>query len=405
MLSFGTALSTAPDHQAAIGEALPAALDTLDGPAHLVACFFSMDHADAAEGIALGLSERSGTAEIIGCTGQGIIAGGREVERGPALVVWAAHLPGVSVETFHLAVHDLNGEAMAVAGWPPLDPGRQPGVVLLPDPFSFPTEAFLDRLDEERPGLTVLGGMVSGAFQPGRHRLLSGLEVHESGAVGAALVGPVELRTVVSQGCRPIGRPFVVTKGEANLVEELGGKAAVDRLRETLEDLEPREQALLRLGGLQVGQVINEHKAEFERGDFLIRQLAGADTATGAIAVGDTVELGQTMQFHLRDADAADEELALMLAPVASWDPKGALLFSCNGRGSRFFGVPDHDAAMVQDATGSVPTAGFFAQGELGPVGGRNFLHGYTASLAVFCEPSVPVAALPALAEDEQEPA
>ena len=404
MLSFGAAVSTAPDHQAAIDEALPAAVATLDGPPDLLACFFSMNHAEAADGIALALSERGGTASIIGCTGQGVIAGGREIERGPALAIWAAHLPGVTVETFHLAVHELEGEGLAVAGWPATDPGRQPGVVLLADPFSFPAEAFLERLDETRPGLAVLGGMVSGAFQPGRHRLIAGLEAHDGGAVGATLVGPVEVRTVVSQGCRPIGRPFVVTRGEANLVHELGGRPAVDRLRETLADLDARDQALLRLGGLQVGQVIDERKAEFERGDFLIRGLAGVDPEGGAIEVGDTVELGQTMQFHLRDANAADEELALMLAPVPAWEPKGALLFSCNGRGERFFGAPDHDAAMVAEATGAVPTAGFFAQGELGPVGGRNFLHGFTASLALFCEPPVAVAALPALEEETPAP-
>jgi small ligand-binding sensory domain FIST len=195
---------------------------------------------------------------------------------------------------------------------------------------------------------------------------------------------------VVSQGCRPVGTPFAVTRGEGNIVHELGGRSAVDRLRQLLAALDPREQALLRGGGLQVGQVIDEHKASFERGDFLVRGLLGIDQESGSIAVGDSVEVGQTLQFHVRDAASADEDLELLLAPVPSWRPRGVLLFSCNGRGRRFFGEPDHDAAKVAAATDRVPTAGFFAQGELGPVGGRNFLHTFTASMAVFCEAGDP---------------
>jgi small ligand-binding sensory domain FIST len=215
--------------------------------------------------------------------------------------------------------------------------------------------------------------------------------VHDGGAVGVALVGPVEVRAVVSQGCRPVGSPFAVTSGQGNVVHELGGRPAVDRLRQMLAALDPREHELLRGGGLQVGQVIDEHKASFDRGDFLVRGLLGADPETGSIAVADSVEVGQTLQFHVRDAASAHEDLELLLAPVTGWEARGVLLFSCNGRGRQFFGEPDHDAARVAAATGEAPMAGFFAQGELGPVGGRNFLHTFTASMAVFCEPREPV--------------
>src|SRR5215213_2069996 len=404
MLTFGAAISTAPDHAQALDEVIPAALEQLGGTPDLVVCFFSMEHADAAGGIALSLSERTGTANILGCTAQGVIGDGREVEGEPGLAVWLARLPGVEVRPFGLRVLPLE---VGIGGWPDLPDGDQASVLLLADPFTFPADSFLERLNAEQPGLPVIGGMVSGSTEPGRHRLLNGTEVIDGGAAGVALIGPVDLRAVVSQGCRPVGAPFAVTRGEGNVVHELGGQPAVSRLRQMLAALDPREHELLRGGGLQVGQVIDEHKASFDRGDFLVRGLLGADPETGSIAVADTVEVGQTLQFHVRDAAAAHEDLELLLAPVAAWRPRGVLLFSCNGRGRGFFGEPDHDAARVAAATAEAPMAGFFAQGELGPIGGRNFLHTFTASMAVFCEPRDPVPALDRAAEElpEDEPA
>ena len=394
MLTFGAAISTASDHTRALDEVIPAALGQLGGSSpDLVVCFFSMEHADAAPGIALSLSERAGTSAIIGCTAEGVIGGGRELEEEPGLAVWMATLPGVAVQPFALRVLPLD-DGVGISGWPDLPAGERASVLLLADPFSFPADSFLERLNAEQAGLPVVGGMVSGATEPGRHRLICGTEVLDGGAVGVALVGPVDIRAVVSQGCRPVGAPFAVTRGEGNVVHELGGRPAVDRLRQMLAGLDQHEQELLRGGGLQVGQVIDEHKASFDRGDFLVRGLLGADPETGSIAVADSVEVGQTLQFHVRDAASADEDLQSLLAPVARWRPRGVLLFSCNGRGRGFFGEPDHDAARVTAATDAAPMAGFFAQGELGPIGGRNFLHTFTASMAVFCEPREPAPAL-----------
>jgi small ligand-binding sensory domain FIST len=403
MLTFGAAVSTSPDHAQALDEVIPAALGQLGGPPDLVVCFFTMEHADAAAGIALSLSERTGTSAILGCTAQGVIGDGREVEEEPGLAVWMARLPGVDVRPFALRVLPLD-DGVGIGGWPDLPEDDRASVLLLADPFTFPADSFLERLNQEQPGLPVLGGMVSGAREAGRHRLLSGTELLDAGAVGVALVGPVDIRAVVSQGCRPVGSPFAVTRGEGNIVHELGGRSAVDRLRQMLAGLDQHEQELLRGGGLQVGQVIDEHKASFDRGDFLVRGLIGADPETGSIAVADSVEVGQTLQFHVRDADAADEDLELLLMPVSRWRPRGVLLFSCNGRGRGFFGEPDHDAARVAAATDAAPMAGFFAQGELGPIGGRNFLHTFTASMAVFCEPHDPIPALDRAAA-EQPPA
>jgi small ligand-binding sensory domain FIST len=401
MFGFGAAASTAADHQQALDEVVPAVLGQVGERPDLVVCFFSMDHAEAAAGISLGLSERMGTATIIGCTAGGVISGRRELEDSPALSVWAARLPGVQATPFALDLIELAG-GYGVSGWPELDPAAAADVLLLPDPYSFPADSFIRRLNQEQPRTRVIGGMASGANAPGEHRLLLGPGALAAGAVGVAITGPVEIRTVVSQGCRPIGSPFTVTRGEGNLIQELGGRPALERLRELIVGASPTDQALL-VGGVQMGRVIDEHKLRFERGDFLIRSLIGVEESSGALAIGDQVEVGQTLQFHVRDATAASEELELLLAPVPNWDPQGALLFSCNGRGRRFFNEPDHDAGRVAEATGDAPMAGFFAQGELGPVGGQNFLHGFTASMALFRGPTEPVGAEQA-AEETEEP-
>jgi small ligand-binding sensory domain FIST len=202
------------------------------------------------------------------------------------------------------------------------------------------------------------------------------------GTSGVAISGGVAVRTIVSQGCRPTGRSFVVTRAEGNVIQELAGQPALRRFEEVMHHADPRDRRLVR-DGLFVGIVIDEYKEEFERGDFLIRPVLGADPRTGALAVGDYVEVGRTVRFQVRDAESADEDLRTMLAGVRD-RPAGALLFTCNGRGSRLFGVPDHDVSAIRDALPALPVAGFFCNGEIGPVGGRNFLHGFTASVAFF---------------------
>ena len=187
-------------------------------------------------------------------------------------------------------------------------------------------------------------------------------------------------RQSVSQGCRPVGRPFVVTKSEQNVVYELAGQPALERLQE-LVALSSDDERELMARGLHLGLVVDEHKAEFERGDFVVRNVMGADRQSGAIAVGAVCDVGATVQFHVRDAATADEDLRAL---VGGHDAEAALLFTCNGRGTRLFGTPDHDAGVVSDAFDGAPLAGFFCAGELGPIGGRNFLHGFTASVVLF---------------------
>jgi small ligand-binding sensory domain FIST len=270
-------------------------------------------------------------------------------------------------------------DGTAVTGWPELD--HDPGtLVLLTDPYSFPTDGFLRQLGEIRPELKVIGGAASAARGPGGNRLVLGDRVESTGAVGVLMDG-VEVNTVVSQGCRPLGRPFVVTRAERNRVQELAGQPALSRLQDCATEASDEDRELIR-HGLHVGLVVNEHKMEFGRGDFLVRNVIGADPDTGTLAVGDEVGVGRTVQFHVRDATAADEDLRALLTGVD--DAAAALLFTCNGRGRAFFGESHHDAAVVDRLLGPLPAAGAFCAGEIGPVGGRNFLHSYTASLALF---------------------
>jgi len=239
--------------------------------------------------------------------------------------------------------------------------------------------------------------MASASHEPGGNRLIFGDQVHAGGAVAVLIHGAIRVHSVVSQGCRPIGRPMIVTKADRHIIHALGGRPALDQLHELFASLSPDEQRVVQ-SGLHMGVVTNEYQDRFERGDFLVRNVIGADKDSGAIAVGDYVRVGQTVQFHVRDAATADEDLRELLAGVQplgcatgagqaeARTPAGcgALLFTCNGRGTRMFEGPDHDAGALRQILGDMPVAGFFAAGEIGPVGGEHFLHSFTATIAVF---------------------
>jgi small ligand-binding sensory domain FIST len=384
-MRIAAALSNDPDTLKAARLAVDRALDELGEAPSLVFAFHSPHHLGRIEEAAAEIIPPIGDAALLGCTTQAVIGDGREVEEGPALSVWAAALPGVRIEPFSLTVED-GPEGPAVLGMPLLGPESR-AIILLGDPFSFPVQV-LARIDEELPGLPVIGGMASGGMTPGRHALMAGPTVVDSGAVGAVLSGELAVETVVAQGCRPIGAPYVVTAGEQNVIRELAGKPPLERLRTVLTGL-PAEDRVRAQQGLHIGLAIDEYKAELGQGDFLIRNVIGGDPDTGAIAVGDYVHVGQTVQFHVRDAEAADEDLTAMLdRRLASLQGTtvGALLFTCNGRGLHLFGTPDHDVQTVRSKLGPLPVAGMFCGGEVGPVGGRTFLHGFTASIALFVE-------------------
>jgi small ligand-binding sensory domain FIST len=376
---YAAALSLHPTPVEAVGEVAGELLERFDGDRpDLLVAFASPHHTGAFEDIAGGLRKVLEPDVMIGCTAVAIAGGGREIEEAPALSVFGARLGAGRVDVLELDAMQTD-DGFVILGWPD-DVAPRGTLLTLADPYSFPVPEFLRLVNEQVPELTVIGGLASAAAGPGGNRVVADHHVGTTGAVAALLSEDVPVRPVVSQGCRPIGQAFTVTRSEHNLVHELAGLAAVRRLQDLVLAADDTERELMRQG-LHLGVVVDEHRPEFGRGDFLVRNLLGVDQDSGAIAVGDRLQIGQTVQFQVRDADAADEDLRVLLEPVSG---EAALLFTCNGRGIRFFGSADHDASVVEEQLGRVPLAGAFCAGEIGPIGGRNFLHGFTASVAVF---------------------
>jgi len=376
-------LSTAGEAHVGGREAALEASSALGGASvDLAFAFLSPDHGRTGGDAAEAVDDVLAPTHLVACVAQGVVGGTTEVETGPAVSVWAASLPGADVEPFHAWAIDTD-EGVGIVGFPELDGAAL--LTLLADPYSFPTPPLLGRLNEEYPEVPVVGGLaVAGGTEEAQTFVVDGNE-HEGGAAGAVL-RHVAVRTVVSQGCAPIGRDAVVTNAEGNVVHELAGAPAVERLRDELEAL-PVERRHQAAQGLLAGLVIDENKPSYERGDYLMRGLLGLDEESGALAVGELVRVGQTLRFHVRDAAAADEDLREVLdGALSGTTPAGALLFTCNGRGRGMFGVADHDARALTRALDGGGVAGFFCGGEIGPVGGRSFLHGFTATAAVFLD-------------------
>jgi small ligand-binding sensory domain FIST len=360
---------------------------TLHGTVPDLACVFvtGSDHA-AVEAALLLAAERVGARTTIGCSAYGVIGSGQAAEAATSVSIWAAYLPGVRVRAFHLEVL-RTVDSIAVVGMPEQRADDVVAVVLA-DPWSFPADGFVAQSSDALPGLPMVGGLAFGSRGAGSVRLLLDGHAIERGAVGVLLGGlsdsGVGLRTLVSQGCRPIGPAMTVTAAEGNVILELAGVPALDKLRAVLAALPGREQALV-TGGLQIGVAVDEYAEGQEQGDFLIRGIVGSDDVRGGLAVGDIVDIGRTVRFQVRDADAASADLASMLVRFRAsrvLDPvEGALLFSCNGRGRAMFGDARHDVRLVASELGARAVAGFMAAGEIGPVGGRNHLHGFSASM------------------------
>ena len=387
-LAFASALSTNPHSLAALDEVVALAQEQLPAEPTLALLFLSANHIAAANEIASKLCTQLGTENVIGCSGESIVGVGTEIEMASAMSLWVASLPRTTVLPMRLEFVRA-AEGGTIVGWPDELPDVWPAgsaLLTLGDPFTFPPELLLERINEDQPAVSVIGGMASAATQPGENCLMFGSKVYRDGAVAVLVHGDVAIRSIVSQGCRPIGEHFVITKAERNVIQELGGVPAYQRLIEVYATLATHEQEMLRRG-LHVGRVVCEYQDKFEQGDFLVRNVMGVDQESGAIVLGDYVRPGQTVQFHVRDADTADGELKQMLATMKhapEAEPRAALLFTCNGRGTRLFPEPNHDAEAIGVALGNSPLAGFFAAGEMGPIGGKNYLHGFTASIAVF---------------------
>ncbi len=347
---------------------------------------FGPEYPDLVEGIYKTINCRN----LLGCTAEGVIGPTAEIENQPAIALWAARLPDVSISPFVMDQHDLvtleeHGGLCEVAG---VCSDDCPSFIILPDPFSIDIQECLDVLDSSFIASTVVGGMASGASEAGQNRLFLNDQTFRQGLVGVSLTGNLRVDSIVSQGCRPVGRPYVITSVRENLINELGGRPAVSVLQELYSSVDERDQESMRRG-LHLGYIPDENQDESGQGTFLVRNMLGI-TEDKAIAIGAYFRPGQTVQFHVRDAQSATDELNDLLTNYSSnyhGQVAGALLFDCNGRGRSFFNQRDHDIRIVNQLLPDCQTAGFFAQGEIGPIGGHTFVHGFTGSLAFFSQP------------------
>ncbi len=386
---FADGLAVGSDLVEVAERAVRQALSRLGGEADLVCFFICGDDPDDVARAGQRAMRLAPDANVIGCSATGVIGDGQGVELTPAVSAWAARLGEARLTTF--ALETLNAEdKFVVVGLPERSPDDHVAI-LLADPYSFPTDAFVERSAEVLGELPLIGGLANGMHGRGSVRLFADGEIYTEGAIGVLISGAVRVGTVVSQGCRPIGPSMVVTRAEDNLLLELAGQPALARLEDIVSDLDEDDRELV-ASGLQIGVAIDEYAERHERGDFLIRGVIGIDPEREAVAIGDVVEVGRTVRFQVRDAATADEDLYDLLDAHREEFGRvdGALLFSCNGRGSAMFGSADHDPVALRDTLGPVGMAGFFAAGEVGPVGGHNHVHGFTASVLVFSATTPP---------------
>jgi small ligand-binding sensory domain FIST len=391
-MKWASTLSRRPAVVDAFAEAAEALERQLAGhPPDLLLAFASPHHAPDCPQVPLLADRRFPGALLVGCTGGGVIGGAREAEDGPALSLTAAALPGVRISKFHLEMTSLPAGGDA-APWRSLcgaRPEERPNFLLLADPFTMDSQALVAGLDGAYRGAPKFGGLASGGRRPGENRLLLGAEVHRSGAVGVAFSGALAVETVIAQGCRPIGKPMLVTRCRGGLLQEVDQGTPVRVLTELYRSLPERDRELVQTS-LFLAIDMREDRIEYDPSEFLVRNIIGADDESGSLAIGAEIRPMQVVQFALRDARTAEEDLQRMLErnrqAAVGGTPAGALLFSCLGRGAGLFGRPDHDTELFQEKLGPAPLGGFFCNGEIGPVGGTTFLHGYTSAFAIFRE-------------------
>jgi small ligand-binding sensory domain FIST len=358
------------------------------GPISLALAFVTPHFADYYPRLNELVSQYLEPGTFLGCSGGGVIGGGEEVERTPAVTMVAARLPDVRLTPFHLSgpLPDLDEPPDAWERLVGVRAQEEPHFVLLADPFSGRPEDLLAGLDYAFPNSSKIGGLASGATSAGLNALFLDGEVFTEGTIGVALSGDVVVDTVVAQGCRPVGELMRVTRCEGNLLYELDDKPAFEVLQGLFSALDQRDRYLASTA-LFVGVLMDEFREEPRVGDFLIRNLIGADPRRGAVAVGEYLQEGMRVRFHLRDAEASAEDLHAVLKGYEKTPPEalsGALLFSCLGRGEGLYGRPNFDTGVFREHLGDVPVGGFFCNGEIGPVGGNTFLHGYTSSFGLF---------------------
>jgi small ligand-binding sensory domain FIST len=390
-MKWASAISRQTPLEGAILECVASLRQQLgEAPAHLAATFVSPHYQEEYEQLPQLVRQGLDAPLVFGCSGGGVIGSGLEVEQQPAVSITAGSLPDVEMVGVHLdsdKLPDLDAGPQAWYDLVKVVPGQIPQFVLLADPFSFPVQNLLMGLDFAFSKSAKIGGLASGAQQQGQNALFLGDQVYRSGAIGIALHGNIAVDTVVAQGCRPIGKPMRITQCRRNMLLELDGQPPLVILRDMFQSLGQRDRELMR-NSLFLGVVMDEFMDTPKQGDFLIRNVVGMDERTGVLAIGELLKEGQLVQFHLRDAQTSTEDLTAVLERYSVDNREnqiqGALLFSCLGRGQHLYGRPNHDSELFRHTLGPVPLGGFFCNGEIGPVSGTTFLHGYTSSFGIF---------------------
>lgn len=393
-MQWANALSTRPSLEAAVADVVQRATSSLSAPADLGLVFISSAFASEYSRLLPLLAQKLAVPVLIGCSGGGVIGTtvegqARELEAEPALSLTLAHLPKVNVKAFHVVAEDLpdlDGPPNAWIDLIGVPPSPTPQFILLSASFYSGISDLLQGLDYAYPGSVTVGGQASGGMMSGRVGLFCNDRLYREGTVGVALSGNIVLEAIVAQGCRPVGKPYQVTKGDRNIILELDEQVPLLVLRDVIAELSEEDRALAQ-HSLFIGLAMDEFKQCLQPGDFLIRDILGVDPAGGAIAIGDRVRPGQRLQFHLRDAQASAADLEFLLQQhynqKSSQTAAGALMFSCVGRGAGLYGKPNFDSQLFQRYFRNIPVGGFFCNGEIGPVGGSTFLHGYTSVFGI----------------------
>ncbi len=379
-MDFASALSRHPVTGQALGDAIGSILEQIGERPDLVVVTVTRPHAGALEDIVAAVDALLHPLGLIGCAAESVVGRDSEVEELPAISLWAGRVGPLA--PLELTATRSTDDEWRFSGLPTALGFTPSALLVLADPFTFPMTEFGEHLASTRPGLPVIGGYASGASWPGGTRLALGDRVLTSGAV-AVLLGPAtEVVPVVSQGCRPFGRLLTVTGVERNLVRQIAGRPALDcMVDEIAEHLGRADIAGIEGNGVLLGHCVDTRVLDPGPTDLLFRPLVGAERSSGSLAVEGRLALGSVIQFAIRDSRTADEDLS---ASLVGRQADAALLFTCNGRGTRLFDEADHDAGVIQRMLGPVPLGGMFAAGEFGPVGGDNFVHSLSASLALF---------------------
>lgn len=373
MARFAAALSEHPLATQAVGEIVGDVLEQLDDAPDTVFLFVSEAHAGALADMAGAVQRILNPSVLIGCSANSILAGSQEVERVPSVAIWAG-LTGDPIGVRVFEASELPGS---------FGKGSQPigGTLVLlgSSTFDITSENFR-LLKSAHPDLAVTGAVASPGSHNQPNRVMLNGEVFANGAVGVVLPAECPHVVKVSHGAEGIGEPFTVTRCERNMIFELAGRPAADRLREVVAGLGAAQR--VRMGtGLYLGSVPDDHPYDVVSSDFVIHEIRGEDRSNGALALAGEVSLGSTVQFQIRDAISAEEQLRFALSGSVG---SSALVFAGADRGMRLFEGPDHDAEAVSSMLGTRCIAGMFGAAEFAPVGGVSTVHKRSVVSVIF---------------------